>query len=171
MPTTIPAFAFAFSAEGIINNVRKTIIREQLTDPRFYEEMSRLLEDLIQQSRVDATAYEQFLKDAEALVTRLARKNSGNHPVVLNAHLGAIVLFNNLATISATTFQCPADDDAKAKIALALDQAMREHAPAGWKGDETREKQVLNALFPIMGRDREATRAVFEIIKQQIGYA
>ena len=88
--------------------------------------MSRLLEDLIQQSRVDATAYEQFLKDAEALVTRLARKNSGNHPVVLNAHLGAIVLFNNLATISATTFQCPADEDAKAKIALALDQAMRE---------------------------------------------
>jgi type I restriction enzyme R subunit len=34
-------------AEGIINNVRKTIIREQLTDPKFYEEMSMLLEDLI----------------------------------------------------------------------------------------------------------------------------
>ena len=27
---------------------------------------------------------------------------------------------------------------------------MRENAPAGWKGDDTREKQVLNALFPIM---------------------
>jgi type I restriction enzyme R subunit len=158
-------------AEGIINNVRKTIIREQLTDPRFYEEMSKLLEDLIQQSRDDAADYEQFLKDAEDLVNRLARKNSGNHPVVLNAHPGAIAVFNNLAAIPATTFQCPADDDAKAKIALALDQAMREHAPAGWKGDETREKQVLNALFPIMGRDREATRAVFEIIKQQAGYA
>jgi type I restriction enzyme R subunit len=158
-------------AEGIINNVRKTIIREQLTDPRFYEEMSKLLEDLIQQSRDDAAAYEQFLKDAEDLVNRLGRKNSGNHPVVLNAHPGAIALFNNLAAIPATAFQCPADDDAKAKIALALDQAMREHAPAGWKGDETREKQVLNALFPIMGRDRDATRAIFEIIKQQAGYA
>src|SRR5690606_721685 len=32
-------------AEGIINNVRKTIIREQLTDPKFYEEMSKLLDD------------------------------------------------------------------------------------------------------------------------------
>ena len=48
---------------------------------------------------------------------------------------------------------------------------MRESAPAGWKGDNTREKQVLNALFPIMNRDREATRAVFEIIKRQPGYA
>jgi type I restriction enzyme R subunit len=153
-------------AEGIINNVRKTIIREQLTDPRFYEEMSKLLDDLIHQSREDAAAYEQFLKDAEALAKRLAQKNSGSYPAVLNAHPAAVVLFNNLGTISATTFHCPADEDAKANIALALDQAMREQAPAGWKGDETREKQVLNALFPIMGRDREATRAIFEIIKQ-----
>ena len=38
-------------AEGIINNVRKTIIRDQLTDPRFYAEMSKLLDDLIKQSR------------------------------------------------------------------------------------------------------------------------
>ena len=38
-------------AEGIINNVRKTIIRDQLTDPRFYEQMSKLLDDLIKQTR------------------------------------------------------------------------------------------------------------------------
>src|ERR1700681_3500187 len=61
-------------AEGIINNVRKTIIRNQLTDPRFYAEMSKLLDDLIKQSRADAAAYEQFLRNAEALVKRLAVK-------------------------------------------------------------------------------------------------
>ena len=47
---------------------------------------------------------------------------------------------------------------------------MREHAPAGWKGDEAREKQVLNALFPLSARDRQATQALFEIIKNQPGY-
>ena len=62
------------------------------------------------------------------------------------------------------------DDDEKAKLALEIDLAMREQAPAGWKGDETREKQVLNALFPIMSRDRTATQAIFEIIKNQPGY-
>jgi type I restriction enzyme, R subunit len=158
-------------AEGIINNVRKTIIREQLTDPKFYAEMSKLLQDLIQQSRADAAAYEQFLNDAEALVRRMAEKGKGNHPDELDSHPGAIVLFNNLASIPATTFQCPTDESAKAKIALELDRAMRELAPAGWKGDDTREKQVLNALFPIMNRDRDATRAIFEIIKQQPGYS
>jgi type I restriction enzyme R subunit len=157
-------------AEGIINNVRKTIIRDQLTDPRFYAEMSKLLDDLIKQSRADAAAYEEFLKKAEDLVRRMAQKNTGGHPRVLNGYPGAIVLFNNLADIPATVFQCPADEDGKSKLALALDLAMREQAPSGWKGDDTREKQVLNALFPLMSRDREATQAIFEIVKNQPGY-
>ena len=67
-------------------------------------------------------------------------------------------------------FRCPTDADKRAQLALAIDQAMREMAPAGWKGDETRERQVQNALFPIMSRDRRATLAIFEIIKHQPGY-
>ncbi len=157
-------------AEGIINNVRKTIIRDQLTDPRFYAEMSLLLADLIKQSRADALAYEVFLANAEALVKRMVGKNIGSHPASLSGRPGAIVLYNNLASIPATTFQCPTDDEAKAKLALELDLAMREQAPAGWKGDDGREKQVGNALFPIMSRDREATQAILDIIREQPGY-
>ncbi len=157
-------------AEGIINNVRKTIIRDQLTDPKFYDEISKLLEDLIKQKRDDTTAYEKFLQKAEELVKKMAAKTTGSHPHVLNGHPEAIALFNNLASIAATSFICPADDDGKATLTLELDQAMREQAPAGWKGDDTREKQVLNALFPIMSRDRVATQAIFEIIKNQPGY-
>ena len=158
-------------ADGIINNVRRTIIRDQLTDPRFYAEMSQLLDDLIQQKRNDTQSYEQFLKDAEALAQKLGRTQPTNHiPAVLHGKTGAIVLFNNLATIPATTFQCPEDPEEKAAIALALDQAMRDRAPADWKGDEIRENQVLNAIFPIMFRDRAATQAIFEIIKNQSAY-
>ncbi len=158
-------------AEGIINNIRKTIIRDQLTDPMFYAEMSKLLEDLIKQSRTEAAAYEAFLKKAEDLVKRMAQKNAASGaPATLHGKSEAIVLFNNLASIPTVTFQCPADDEEKAKLALELDQAMRENAPAGWKGDDTREKQVLNALFPIMNRDRMATQAIYEIIKNQPGY-
>ncbi len=157
-------------AEGIINNVRKTIIRDQLTDPKFYDEISKLLEDLIKQTRDDTAAYEKFLQKAEDLVKKMAAKNTGSHPHVLNGHPEAIALFNNLASISSATFVCPTDDDSRATLALELDQTMREQAPAGWKGDDTREKQVLNALFPVMSRDRVATQAIFEIIKNQSGY-
>ncbi|MBM4073502.1 MAG: type I restriction endonuclease subunit R, partial [Planctomycetes bacterium] len=158
-------------AEGIINNVRKTIIREQLTDPRFYEQMSQLLDDLIKQSRADAAAYEEFLRNAEALVRRLAsRQPEAGVPAILHGKHEASVLFNNLGSIAATTFQCPANDDDKAALALRIDLAVREHAPAGWKGDQPKEAQVLTALFPILDQDREATLALFEIIKNQPGY-
>ena len=159
-------------AEGIINNVRKTIIRGQLTDPKFYEEMSQLLDDLIQLKRNITESYEAFLQKAEALVRRMAGKaTTGMHPTVLNSHPEAIRMFNNLASIPADTFQCPTDEDDKAILALNIDRAMREKAPAGWKGDYTRENQVLNALFLLMDRDRKATVALFEIIKNQSGYA
>ena len=71
-----------------------------------------------------------------------------------------------------TTFQCPTDEDEKAQLALEIDLAMREQAPAGWKSDVEgpRGIQVINALFPIMSRDRAATQAIFEIIKNQPGY-
>lgn len=159
-------------AEGVINNVRKTIVRDQLTDPKFYAEMSRLLDDLIAQKRDDTDDYEQFLRDAEALVRQLSRQEpTANVPTVLHGKNEAIVLFNNLDSIATTTFQAPADNDARAVIALALDRAMKEQAPADWKGDKAREEQVQNAIFPIMDSDGTATMSIFDIIKNQGGYS
>lgn len=157
-------------AESIINNVRKTIIRDQLTDPRFYEQMSKLLDDLIKQSRADTAAYEEFLKSAEALVKGMAQKGAGSHPAILNGHPEAIALYNNLDTLTGKTFCYPTAEEDKARLALELDGVVREEAPAGWKGDQARESQLLNALYPKLSRDREATEALFEIIKNQPGY-
>ncbi|MEN9453481.1 MAG: type site-specific restriction-modification system, restriction subunit and related helicase, partial [Pseudomonadota bacterium] len=36
--------------------------------------------------------------------------------------------------------------------------------------DPAREAQVLNAIFPIMKKNKAATLAIFEIIKNQPGY-
>jgi type I restriction enzyme R subunit len=166
-------------AEGIINNVRKTIIREQLTDPRFYEQMSKLLDDLIKQTRADAAAYEEFLRKAEALVKRLAAKQSDEGvPAALHGKREATKIYNNLPRILALA-HAPAEKiadpqaeygDGLIRLALEIDRVMREQAPAGWKGDDPREKQVLNALFPLLNRNREATLALFELVKNQPGY-
>ena len=166
-------------AEGIINNVRKTIIREQLTDPRFYEQMSKLLEDLIKQSRTDAAAYEEFLRKAEALVKRLAAKQPEEGvPTALHGKREATAIYNNLPRILAARSAGAAAvaepraeyGDDRLRLALEVDRAMRERAPAGWKGDQAREAQVLNALFPLLDRNRQATMALFELIKNQPGY-
>jgi type I restriction enzyme, R subunit len=165
-------------AEGIINNVRKTIIRDQLTDPMFYAEMSALLEDLIQQTRDDAASYEKFLKAAEALAMKLGTGKSDNDlPASLHGNKEAAVLYNNLPNVLAAapplnTAAEPAAayGDEHLDLALRLDAAIRAMAPAGWRGDSAREAQVLNAIYPIMNRNEAATRAIFEIIKNQPGY-
>lgn len=165
-------------AEGIINNVRKTIIRERLTDPRFYEQMSKLLDDLIRQSRADTAAYEEFLRKAEDLAKRLAAKQPQDGvPAALHGNREATVIYNNLPRIlaagrPASMVAEPRPDDVGERVDLALeiDRTMRERAPAGWKGDQAREAQVLNALFPLLARDRGATLALFELVKNQPGY-
>ncbi|MDP3189278.1 type I restriction endonuclease subunit R [Limnobacter sp.] len=167
-------------AEGIINNVRKKIIRDQLTDPKFYDEISKLLEDLIKQKRDDTAAYEDFLKRAEELVKKMAKGGmDAQLPVELRGKPEVAVIYRNLEDILAqgnpSHFVQAADaeyvdDRSRLRLALELDKAIREHAPANWKGDDAKEKYVLNALFPIMSRDRMATQAIFEIIKNQPAY-
>lgn len=165
-------------AEGIINNVRKTIIRDQLTDPHFYEQMSVLLDDLIQQSRTGTAAYEEFLRKAEALFRRLAgRQPDAGIPAALHGKHEATVIYNNLPGIleaggwpAGVAETGPAEDERRVRLALEIDRTMLERAPAGWKGDQAREAQVLNALFPLLDRNRGATKALFELVKNQPGY-
>ena len=144
-------------AEGIINNVRKTIIRDQLTDPRFYAEMSKLLDDLIKQSRADAAAYEAFLKKAEELVKQMARKDTvAGVPAVLHGKPEAIVIYNNLPQIltaaraGAHWENEPLTDyggDGHVELALKIDRVMREQAPAGWKGDRRKKRKCSMPCF------------------------
>ena len=165
-------------AEGIINNIRKTIIREQLADPRFYEEMSRLLGDLITQRRADAAEYEAFLKNAESLVRRMAKKSSvDGTPAALHGKPLAAVVYFNLPLIMRSGMplmvreESPSEVEKNTELALAIDLAIREKAPAGWKDDSEgpKGKQLLNALFPIMNKDRRATMALFDLLKNQPG--
>jgi type I restriction enzyme, R subunit len=62
------------------------------------------------------------------------------------------------------------DDNELVNLALEIDRVMSKKAPSGWRGDEAREKQVLNALFPVMQRDRETTMALFELLKNRGSY-
>jgi type I restriction enzyme R subunit len=140
--------------------------------------MSKLLDDLIQQSRTDTAAYEEFLRKAEELVKRLAAKQPEDGiPAELHGKREATVIYNNLETILAGA--PPADvlqegeagyGNVRALLALEIDRAMRLQAPADWKGDETKERVVQNFLFPLLKKNRAATLALFELVKNQPGY-
>jgi type I restriction enzyme R subunit len=100
-------------------------------------------------------------------------------PAALHGKREATAIYNNLPQILAAGRAAQTGGvaessseygDERLRLALAIDRVMRERAPAGWKGDQAREAQVLNALFPLLNRDREATLALFELVKNQPGY-
>jgi type I restriction enzyme R subunit len=166
-------------AETVINNVRKTIIRDRLTDPRFYEQMSKLLDDLIQQSCKDTEAYEKFLRDAEALVRKLNEKQSDSDvPFILRGNAAALAIYRNLPDILAEDVpladsdQGPRTDygDTMAILALQIDRVMNEQAQAGWRGNQAKENMVQSFLYPLMGKNPETTLKLFELLKNQPSY-
>jgi len=166
-------------AEGIINNVRKTIIRDQLTDPRFYEEMSKLLDDLIKQTRTDAASYEEFLRKAETLAKRLMAHATSEDDVPSELHgmTEAAVIYRNLPKILIKTPAIDYVDEPREpharelmNLAVKIDRAMREQAPAGWKGDEAKERTIKNILFALLDKNHEATRRLFDLLEQMPGY-
>ncbi len=110
---------------------------------------------------------------------RLAAKQPDEDlPAALHGKREATVIYNNLPqilTMRGTEVAGGAEPhaefgDERLRLALEIDRVMREWAPAGWKGDQAREAQVLNALFPLLDRNREATSALFELVKNQPGY-
>lgn len=166
-------------AEGIINNVRKTIIQERLTDPRFFKEMSSLLDELIKKSRADAKSYEEFLKQAEDLAKKLAAHASGGEqaPEALQGRPEAIVIYRNLPDIltkapdASHVGQEPSWHASELiSKAVQIDTAMREGVPADWKGNEIKERAVRRALLALVNGDREVMLRLFELIKNQPGY-
>jgi len=141
-------------AETIENNVRKTIIREQLNDPAFYEKMSALLEEIISARKAKAIAYEEYLKRIAELAKRAEAGHAEDTPKALDTS-GKRALYNNL--------------NHNEELALKVDAAIRTRRPDGWRGVQSRELVMKRALYDTLGDEVEVER-IFPIIKAQREY-
>jgi len=141
-------------AEAIENNVRKLIIDETPVNPRFYEKMSALLTDLIQQRRDEAIAYAEYLERIAALVRDAKAGHGKTYPQSIDSP-GKKALFDNLG-----------EDEI---LTIRLDDAIRATAPHGWRGHIMKEKKVKRCVEGIIS-DVEAVEHVFEILRNQNEY-
>lgn len=154
-------------ADGIVNNLRKAVNDKKETDPKFYEAMSKLLGDLLEEQRRGALDYEEFLKKMEALARKIASGDTSfqDMPERLKTHPFAVAMYNSLPALNADTFVCPSDPEERATLAMALETAMNKGAPSAWRGVPTRENIIQGLLYPLLDKDEQATRALFDIIK------
>jgi type I restriction enzyme R subunit len=141
-------------AETIENNVRQKIIKEHLIDPVFFDEISRLLEEVIRERKSKALDYEQYLRRIEALAKRAQAGSNEDTPASIKT-AAQKALFNNLGK--------------NEHLALKIHEKILEVKPDGWKGDSIKENRIKSALFEILNSTDEVER-LFSIIKQQAEY-
>ncbi|WP_297669649.1 HsdR family type I site-specific deoxyribonuclease, partial [uncultured Desulfovibrio sp.] len=153
-------------AEGVINNLRRSVDDRKDADPRFYERMSALLDDLLRQLRENAVSYEEFLRRAEELARQTAQGAAPDDgmPEGLAGNPAATLIYNNLEGLGGAGYACPEDGGERAALALRIDEALKTRAPANWRGNSVREKTVKGLLWEQLNNDEDATEALCAIL-------
>ena len=141
-------------AETIENNVRQKIIKDHLIDPAFFEEMSTLLNAIIQERKSQALSYADYLKKIAELALRVKMGKKEDVPSILTTHAQR-ALYNNLGN--------------DIELAIACDEAVKYSKQDGFRGDLIKERMIKKALFNVLLND-EKVEFIFNIIKNQNEY-
>ena len=162
-------------AETIINNVRKRIIKEHLNDPAYYDRMSVLLEGIIADLKAKRLDYKQYLLQIADLAKQVQQGKADTDPL-RDQSAGVRAIFNNmLATEDGTSRvaeqppESPESVQERVALALAIDNAVKQARPDGWRENVIKERVVRNAIKKVLNDATEAER-IFQIIKQQREY-
>jgi len=166
-------------AETIENNVRRKIIKEHLSDPAYYEKMSALLDEIIIARKAKAVEYEQYLKRIAELAKKVEAGQAEDTPEPLKKSPALRALYNNLKAAHGVYPEADRAAEAKAeyqtandptlRLVLKIDEAIRKVRPDGWRGVQTREQVIKQALYDVLLDEAEVER-IFLIIKAQREY-
>lgn len=142
-------------AETIVNNVRRKIIKEHLNDPAFYDRMSVLLKEILDDLRAKRISYEQFLRRMAEMAKHVQAGKGDNTPEKLNTP-GKRALYNNLGSNEA--------------LALQIDETVKRVRPNAWRGTKPKENEIKAALMPLLGDDEAEVERIFLIIHAHSEY-
>jgi type I restriction enzyme R subunit len=144
-------------AENIENNVRKLIIDESPTNPKYYEKMSELLEALIKERKENAIEYKKYLEKIKELAKQSKPKGnttSNSYPKDVNTS-GKRALYDNL--------------EQNEDLVFKIDVALKVSITHNWIGNKIKEKKVRKAIAIIINNEEQIDK-IMNIIKEQDEY-
>lgn len=144
-------------AEAIENNVRKKIVEENPVNPAYYDQMSVLLDELIEMRRQKAIEYKEYLKKIREVAQKVTQPTDrSNYPKEINT-VGKQALYDNFGK--------------DVELTLKIDETIQSNKLAAWVGDFAKEKILLRELSQALGtRERDVLIAYIELAKQHLEY-
>jgi len=144
-------------AETIENNVRKTIVDENPVNPKYYEQMSVLLDELIELRRQKAIEYQEYLEKIRELSRKVIRpeQTAANYPPSMDSNPKR-AFYDNFG-----------QDEL---LATKIDSAIRYTKKADWVGDRFKEREIANAVREETTGYEVDIQGVMELAKAQKEY-
>ncbi len=165
-------------AETIANNVRKKIIKEHLTDPAYYDKMSKLLNEVLADLRSKRIDYANYLERIADLAKKTQQGMADDTPEPLKKSAGLRAIYNLLKERrkpEATTAQeekatyMGEVPDPELTLASRVHEAMLTDCPDGWRGYFPREQTVKGIIYEQV-KDKDLVEAVFPLVKANPEY-
>ena len=152
-------------ASTIANNVRRLIVDRSDINPKYYEELSNLLDDLIQNRRQGALDYREYLSQIADLSGQVREpERHREYPEAINtASLRA--LFDNLDNVPL---------ERREAGVIAVDNAVRDAIRDNWRGNVFKERRIKRAIENVIQNELSDldidVDAIFELVKNQDEY-
>jgi type I restriction enzyme R subunit len=141
-------------AETLEANMRKVITQEMPINPVYYERMSVLLLELIQQRKNGAIEYEEFLKKIEELAKKIQPENKQSQ------YPGAID-----SPAKQAIYEILEDE----QMTIAMEADISYNVEENWIGNILKERKVKNAISKHV-QDPSKIETILEVIKNQKEY-
>jgi type I restriction enzyme R subunit len=147
-------------AEAIENNVRRLIIEEKPTNPKYYDKMSILLDDLIRDRKQSSINYANYLKKIAELAKQVKNiEVTDSYPKEINTNAKR-ALYDNI--------------DSDKDLTLDIDKAIKRSKQDGWRGNKIKEKKIKFAVREKLEEygksSEEETEKVVKLARNQDEY-
>lgn len=145
------------SAESIENNIAKEVVERRVINPKYYEKMSSILSQLIEDRKNGVIAYKDLLEKYVELANNVKNpeNNTERYPESIRNSGAMRSFYDNFG-----------EDES---LAIKLHNAVLRTKMDSFRDNPVREKQIKRELFKILN-DQQLTEDVFKIVVMQEEY-
>ncbi|UPM52448.1 type I restriction endonuclease subunit R [Gottfriedia acidiceleris] len=142
-------------AETIENNVRRIIIDESSTNPKYFDKMSQLLDEIIRERKQSVIDYQAYLAKIVELSSKVKKpEESTTYPMGVRKSPALRSLFDNLGN---------------EEIAINLHEQIIREKPDSWRGKRLKER-VIERIISRNIQDENLRKQIYDIVVKQNEY-
>lgn len=140
-------------AEMIENHIRRVVNYEYQTNPEYYEKMSKILYNLIDQRKQDKISYAEYLQQVSDLARKVKQIGVLDYPTSIAKHKELRALYDNLGK--------------NEELAKKLHQDILTNKPHNYKDNSMKIRKVKQIIKETLGTDdAEEIERIYKIVEQ-----